>query len=84
MPDSNPCSDPRCSAAHHDGDVDGWLAQEDARTEAVIERHGWMVQAVIGAGPRRPDDIEGRFPWDAGYAAPRWLQPLPATAAWRA
>lgn len=30
------------------------------------------------------DDLGGRFPWDDGYAAPRWLQPLPDSRAWRA
>ena len=167
-----PCSDPRCSAAHHNGDVESWLAQEDARADAVIARHGWLVQAVLGDGRRRPDlaytvglwglghpelvvfglpadtaqpvlndlgervragttlrardvlsfdpwphrvhllavphpervlfqavrtygrpvpalqavwdDAAGRFPWEAGYTVPRWLQPMPGTHAWRA
>jgi Domain of unknown function (DUF4262) len=171
-PNPYPCSDPRCSAAHHDGDVDSWLAQEDARTDTVIKRHGWMVQGVLGATPRQPElaytvglwgfghpelvvfglrvhvatavlnslgalvregsalspgerlsfgawphqvhlldvphpervlfqalrtygrtvpalqavwnDAAGRFPWDPGYCVPRWLQPLPGTAAWHA
>jgi hypothetical protein len=172
VPFSHPCSDPRCSAAHDDGDIKTWLAREDARAEAVIKRHGWMVQAVFGSGPRRPDlaytvglwglnhpelvvfglpvdtahpmlndlgervragamlaagtevsfgswphrvhllavphpervlfqatrtygrpvpalqavwdDRSGRFPWQAGYSAPRWLQPLPDSPSWRA
>jgi len=167
-----PCSDPRCSAADHDGDLDSWLAHEDARADAVTARHGWMVQAVFASGPRRPDlaytvglwsldhpelvvfglpvdtahpmlndlgervragarldagdvlsfadwphrvqllavphpervlfqatrtyggpvpalqavwdDAGGRFPWEAGHTAPRWLQPMPGTSAWRA
>ena len=169
---SHPCSEPRCSAAHDDGDIDTWLAREDARTEAVIKSHGWMVQAVFGDGPGSPDlaytvglwglnhpeivvfgvpvdtshpllndlgervrsgvtlrpgdvlsfgpwphrvhllavphpervlfqatrtygrpvpalqavwdDLGGRFPWEEGYAAPRWLQPLPDSPSWRA
>ena len=172
MPFSRSCSDPRCSAAHHDGDLASWLAREDARTEEVIEQYGWMVQAVFGSGPRRPDlaytvgltglghpelvvfglpvetahpllndlgervrsgetlaagtelsfgawphrvhllsaphpdrvlfqatrtygrpvpalqavwdDRSGRFPWQPGYCVPRWLQPLPDSASWRA
>jgi len=49
-----------------------------------------LFQATRTYGRRLPalqavwDDLDGRFPWDAGYAPPRWLQPLPGTAAWRA
>jgi hypothetical protein len=63
MPFSHPCSDPRCSAAHDDGDIDTWLAREDARTEAVINNTaGWCKPSSAAA----PGDPTSRTRWGSG------------------
>jgi Domain of unknown function (DUF4262) len=70
---------------------DSWahrLTVEDLPNPAAIlfsaNRHYQRPDsASVPALQLTHDDIEGRFPWDAGYSIPSWIQPRPGTyTAW--
>jgi hypothetical protein len=66
---------------------DSWphrLTVEEVPNPAAIlfsaNRHyGRPDEASVSALQLTHDDIEGRFPWDAGYSIPSWIQPRPGT-----
>jgi hypothetical protein len=60
------------------------LTVEELPNPAAIlfgaNRHyGRPDEASVSALQLTHDDIEGRFPWDAGYSIPSWIQPRPGT-----
>jgi hypothetical protein len=60
------------------------LTAEELPNPAAIlfsaNRHyGRPDEASVAALQLTHDDIQGRFPWDAGYSIPAWIQPRPGT-----